>query len=148
MGVLLELGVVVARAQDGDLVVLGLLALDDVCEILELVVPSQPRGEKWAERYWVHEIRHVGDLNGGGQLGDDVGAVDDRQVDLGAGLLFPRSKAVDDRLVLGFVKALAPPNRELAGGLGRSRARDGGSRRRTKARDGTTAGNLGHGLSS
>src|SRR3979409_1518297 len=133
----LQLGVVIARAQDSDLVVLGLLALYDVGEVLELVVPGKPRRNEWAERYWMHEIRHVADLNGGGQLGDNVGAVDDRQGDLGSSLLLPRRKAVDDRLVFGFVKALAPPNSELSGSLGGSRARDSGSGRyHTNAHDG------------
>jgi hypothetical protein len=40
VGVLFEFGVIVTRAQDGDLVKLGLLGLDDVGEVLELVVPS------------------------------------------------------------------------------------------------------------
>jgi len=96
----------------------------------------------------MHEIRHVADLNGGGQLGDNVGAVNDRQIYFGAGLFFPCSKAVDDRFVFGFVEALAPPNSELSGSLGGSRARDGGGRCRSNARDGATTGNLGHGLSS
>ena len=108
----------------------------------KLVVPCGARHQEPIAGHRVNEIGHIPHLHRRDQLGDQVGPVHDGQVDLGAVGLFPGGELVDDRLVLGLVEALGPPDGDGLGGLGRPGARGGGGGDGSQTGNGMTAGQL------
>ena len=88
------------------------------------------------------QVRHVTHLHGRDHFANQIGAVHDRQVDLGTAGRLPVLDRIHDGLVLSLIEALRPPDGYRFGRPARARFQSG---QRTDARDRLTPGNLCHG---